>query len=294
MQLDGYLESHYRYFPAELFQTYVLYKRELFEEEYKKLFCKYPDCIVVEENDFHSDFLEIVNKVDTKYILFGVDDVAYFDSVDLGLIDETFDSYPDDIFGFSLRCGQNILESGKDEINDIAVRGQTIHRVNWVLGQTATTRYPFELCATIYRTPLIQEIISSTQNNNPIFKRLFTPGSLLIRVLGKVTSVRSILKFFGYFYSPNTVESWNCRWCQHNSGKLPNYLYFQKICASAIQVNMVNTSTKNDFDSDAEYTVEALNEKYKVGYRLDIDFVSDNKPTGTHCGVELFKLTRNL
>jgi len=57
---------------------------------------------------------------------------------------------------------------------------------------------------------------------------------------------------------------------------------------------MDNTSTKNDFDSDAEYTVEALNEKYKVGYRLDIDFVSDNKPTGTHCGVELFKLTRNL
>lgn len=57
---------------------------------------------------------------------------------------------------------------------------------------------------------------------------------------------------------------------------------------------MVNTSTKNDFDRAGEYTVEALNEKYKVGYRLDIDFVSENKPTWTHCGVEFFKLKKNL
>ncbi len=106
MQLDGYLESLYRYFPAELFQTYVLYKRELFEEEYKQLFCKYPDCIVIEENDFHSDFLKIVNKVDTKYILFGVDDVVYFGSVDFEIIDETFNSFPEDTFGFSLRFGK--------------------------------------------------------------------------------------------------------------------------------------------------------------------------------------------
>ncbi len=98
----------------------------------------------------------------------------------------------------------------------------------------------------------------------------------------------------GYFYGPNTLESWVCRWCQNNSELLPNYLYFQKNCASAIQVNMVNTSTKNDFDSAAEYTVEALNERYKTGYGLDIDFVARNKPTATHCGVEFFKLTKSL
>ena len=98
LQLDGYLKSLYRYFRPELFQTYLLYKVELFEEEYRQLFCKYPDCIVMEENDFHDDFVKIVNQVNTKYILFGVDDVAYFDSVDFGLIDDTFNRFPDGIF----------------------------------------------------------------------------------------------------------------------------------------------------------------------------------------------------
>ena len=38
-------------------------------------------------------------------------------------------------------------------------------------------------------------------------------------------------------------------------------------------------------------SVEHLNEKYKQGYRFDIDFVVNNKPTKTHCEQELFKLT---
>ena len=118
LQLDGYFESLYKYFRPELFQTYVLYKRELFEEEYKQLFCKYPDCRVIEENDFHSDFLEIVNKVDTKYILFGVDDVAYFDSVDFEVIDETFNRFPEDAFGFSLRFSKEGIESGNNLVSE--------------------------------------------------------------------------------------------------------------------------------------------------------------------------------
>jgi hypothetical protein len=100
LQLDGYLESLYRHFPAELIQTYVLYKQELFEEQYRQLFSKYLDCVVVKENDFHSDLLKIITQVDTKYILFGIDDVVYFDSVDFKVIDETFDKCSEDILGF--------------------------------------------------------------------------------------------------------------------------------------------------------------------------------------------------
>ena len=294
LQLDGYFESLYKYFRPELFQTYVLYKRELFEEEYKQLFCKYPDCIVIKENDFHSDFIEIVNKVDTKYILFGVDDVVYFNSVDFDVIDEAFAKFTEDIFGFSLRFSKESIRGGSDPVSEAVVAGQTIYSINWEQGRTPITRYPFELGATIYPTALVKKVINNTKNNNPLVSKLFSPSSVLIRMLGKVKSPRSILKSFGYFYGPNTLESWLCRWCQNNSELLPNYLYFQKICASAIQVNMVNTSTKNDFDSAVEHTVEALNERYKTGYRLDIDFVSKNKPTETHSGVESFKLTKNL
>lgn len=294
LQLDAYLESLYKYLPSKLIQTYILYKVELFEEEYAGLFSKYPDCIVIKEKDFFSDFLELLSEVDTKYILFGVDDVVYFDSVDCAVIDETFDRYPEEVFGFSLRLGKEAVKDGNDPISEAVVAGQTIYRLDWTQSRTPTTRYPFELCATIYPTRLVKKIIDSISNNNLLVKILFSPSSALVKVLGKVISTRSILKSFGYFYSPNTLESWNCRWCQNHSDELPSLLFFQKLCTSSIEVNMVNISTNNDFYGSAEHTVEALNNSYKQGYRLDIDFVVRNKPTGTHCGKESFRLVRKL
>lgn len=293
LQLEGYLESLYRYFPAKLFQTYVLCKEELFEEEYELLFRKYPDCVVIKEEDFHSDLLTLLSQINTKYILFGVDDVVYFDSVDFEVIDETFNRFPEDAFGFSLRFSKESIESGNDPVSEAVVAGQTVYRIDWTQGHTPTTRYPFELCATIYPTGLVKKVINNEMNNNLLIKRFFSPGSVLMKMLGQSKLRRRILKRFGYFFSPNTFESWNCRWCQNNSEKLPNYLYFQKHCASAMQMNMVNTSTNNEAIDSIEHAVEALNEKYKDGYRLDIDFVSQNKPTVTHCGRGYFKLIKS-
>ncbi|MDP7621186.1 MAG: hypothetical protein QGH27_04405, partial [SAR324 cluster bacterium] len=39
-----------------------------------------------------------------------------------------------------------------------------------------------------------------------------------------------------------------------------------------------------------EHTIEALNEKYKQGYKLDIDFVAQKKPKDTHCGQKHLRL----
>ena len=130
-------------------------------------------------------------------------------------------------------------------------------------------------------------------NNNPLIRTLFSPGSKVIKVLVTIISTRSILKSFGYFFSPNTLESWSCRWCQNHSQQLPEFLYFQKLCASAIQVNMVNTSTKNEANFSGGHTVEVLAEKYKQGYRFDIDAIEKNRPTGAHCGQDYFKLIKN-
>jgi len=292
LQLHGYFESLHRYFPAELIQTYVIYKVEMFKEEYERLFQKLPTCIVIEEKDFHGDFLRVLDGVKTPYILFGIDDVVYFDSVDLDIIDRTFREHGEDIFGFTLRFGAGMLKDTGDEIIDVAIDGQKVHRLNWKSGRTSRSRYPFELCATIYRTEIVKKIVRRTMNNNPVIKRLFRPNSFLIRNMGKIASPRSTLKAFGYFFSPNTLESWGCRWCQIHSGDLPAYLYFQNHCAAAIQLNMVNTSTKNLSEGSAAHTVERLNEKYKNGFRLDIDFICLNKPAGTHSGSECFRLVK--
>jgi len=293
LQLDAYLESLYRYFPSELIQTYIIYKVELFDEQYMQLFRKYLACTVVRENDFHSDFLKILSQVNTKYILFGIDDVVFFDSVEFDVINQTFREHSEDIFGFTLRFSPESLKDSNDIITDITVAGQKISRLNWKNGQTPHSRYPFELCCTIYATSLVKKVVSNTMSNNLLIRKLFSPDSVLIKALGKVISRRSILKSFGYFFRPNTLESWNCRWCQNNSDLLPSFTYFQKLCASALQVNMVNISARKGFEGDPGYAVEALAEKYKRGFRIDIDFVSQNKPTGTHAGTECFKLTKS-
>ncbi len=293
LQLEGYLRSLYKNFPAELIQTYIIYKVELFGDEYKSLFQKYSDCIVVEETDFHTDFLNIINNINTKYTLFGIDDVVYFDSVDFDVIEKTFSKYPDNFFGFSLRFSKDSLKDGNDFVDETTIADQTVYSIDWTKGQTPNTRYPFELCATIYPSALVKKVINNTMNNNLLVRKLFSPKSILIKSLGKVISTRSILKSFGYFFNPNTLESWNCRWCQKHSEQLPHFFYFQKLCASAIQVNMVNTSTDNSWDGTDEHTVEALNEKYKQGYRLDINSIANNKPTETDAGQDHFKLTIN-
>jgi len=293
LQLEGYLDSLYKHFPAGLIRTYVLYKQQLFGRQYQQVFGEHDNCIVVKENDFLSDFLKILGRINTEYILFGIDDVVYFDSVDFDVIEESFNKFSEDIFGFSLRFSEKNITDANDPVSKTVIAGQTVCSINWTQGRTPTTRYPFELCATIYKTALVKKIIDNVMNNNPLLKKLFSPSSALIRAFGKIKSPRPVLKSFGYFFSPNTLESWNCRWCQNHSEQLPAFLYFQKQCAAAIQVNMVNTSTSNTSEGFAEYTVEALAEKYKQRYRLDIDFVADNKPTQPHCGREYLRLTRN-
>jgi hypothetical protein len=225
--------------------------------------------------------------------LFGIDDVVFFESVDFDVIDRAFADLGPDVFGFTLRFSPDSLKNDPDVITAFGIAGQQVYRLNWKEGQTPHTRYPFELCCTFYASALVKRIIHSSMNSNPLIRKLLLPASPLIRALDMVGRKRSTLKNFGYFFSPNTLESWPCRWCRNNQQQLPDYTLFQKLCGSAIQVNRVNTSTENLFDGTAEHTVEALNDKYKQGYRLDIDFVAANRPTEPGCGQKYFKLIKS-
>jgi len=292
LQLEAYLESLYRYFPSDLIHTYIIYKVELFSEEYEQLFNRFQDCVVIKERDFHTDFMQVLAQIQTKYILFGIDDVVFFDSVDFEVIDRTFSEHSENIFGFTLRFSPESLQDSGDIITECSVSGETVYRLNWKKGQIKHTRYPFELCCTFYPTEIVKKIIYSSMSNNPVARSMFTPDSPLIKFFEKLGRKRSVLKRFGYLFSPNTLESWPCKWCQHNKDQLPEHTYFQRQCASAIQVNMVNTSTNNTHYGNENHTVEALNEKYINNYRFDIDFLAQNRPAESGCGQEYFKLTK--
>jgi hypothetical protein len=94
------------------------------------------------------------------------------------------------------------------------------------------------------------------------------------------------------FHKPNTLEGYCCRWCKNHRRKLPSHLYFQKFCASAIQINIVNTEIDNPIFGGREHTVEVLNEKYRDGCRFDIEAIRKNKPCHTHVGLEFFALIK--
>lgn len=292
LQLEGYLRSLQRYYSPGLIETSVIYKRGLFAAEYDSVFGQYRDIHVIVEDNFHKDVMNIIEGARTKYILFGIDDVVFFDGVDFELIDKTFEKAGEEIFGFTLRFAPAELKEGPDEFTNEEVDGQTVYKLDWTSGQTAHTRYPFELCCTFYRTEFVRKILAGTMSSSFMAKSFLGPDSVIVKMLPISKWRRSILKRFGFFFSPNTLESWPCRWSQRNSGVLPRFTYFQKICASAVQVNMVNTTTANTTDGTAEHTVEALNEKFRQGYRLDIDHIAQKRPRRPGCGKDYFRLVK--
>jgi len=113
LQLEAYLESLYKYLSPQLIQTYIIYRMDLFNQQYCELFERFTGCTVVREQNFHDDFVSLMEKIDSKYILFGTDDVVYYDSVSFAVIDAAFEKFPHDIFGFSLRLGPQGLADGK-------------------------------------------------------------------------------------------------------------------------------------------------------------------------------------
>ncbi len=292
MQLHGYLEGLRRCFSPELLRTVILYKPELFDAEYEYCFSQFPGCEIIRETDFHSDLLAAIHNTCTDYLLFGIDDVVYFDSVGLEVIEKAFEMLGSDLLGFSLRLDKRQMpediEAGN--LKEYKVDNQQVYGANWTKGKTENTQYPFELCATIYRTEDIKRIIAGTMKGGDFMHTRFAPCSFLTKLIGCVYPRRKLLKKLGYFYNPNTFESWCCRHVQNNSDGFGYLLAFQKICASAIQVNCVNTTTYNAWDDDENLTVERLNEKYKEGMRLDIDFIQKNPSQTPHVDRNYFRL----
>ena len=134
LQLEAYLESLYRHMPRAKIQTTIIYKMDLFREQYVDVFHRFSDCIIIEEVNFHNDFMDIIEQMDTRYVLFGTDDVVYYDTVDFAVIDETFRRFSDDIFGFSLRLSPTYLMDIENTITDVDDGGEKVFSLNWKKG----------------------------------------------------------------------------------------------------------------------------------------------------------------
>lgn len=290
LQLQAYLKSSQICFPPERVHTYILWKPELFDTEYQQVFDEFPNCRVIRETNFHDDFVRLINELDTEYVNFGTDDVVYYDRVELDVVKKTFEIFSGSIFGFSLRISPQNLIDPKECVSS-QVAGQTVWQIDWTKTQDKTAGYPFELNGTVYKTELVREILKTVSKEHPRMKKL-----LYESWVGKIISLFSSLKNFKpYVYTyrtPNSLEGLCARWCKAHKSRFPKDLFFQKLCASAIQVNIVNTEIDNPVDGGEKYSVEELNKQFTAGYRLDIQALKENKPQTTHAGKDCFQLKK--
>jgi hypothetical protein len=180
----------------------------------------------------------------------------------------------------------------KAEIHSHKINEHNVYSVNWKRAKDKTARYPFELNGTIYRTELVKEIISHFSKDRKVLKKIFNKDSIRVRILSKVLSMKNFLTLLETFHNPNNLEGHCYRWVKKHKHRYRKKLFFQKLCCSAIQVNLVNAVVDNPIDGSQEHTAEALNEKFKEGYRLDISYLEENKPRETHTGKKDFKLTK--
>jgi len=291
LQLHAYLASLYGQFPHAAMQTYVLYRKDKFSEQYEEVFSAFRHVKVIPEHNFHDDLYDLLMDLETPYVLFGTDDVVYFDGIDLMLVDQAFRAYPQTVFGFSMRLDPATLPA--TEICDrLEIGGQTVYRINWKTARDRTARYPFELDSTIYETSLVRQVLRPVATEHPFLRRLLFE-SPIANVLRCFSSMKDLRAYCDTYRNPNTYEGYCYRWCKTHKKQLPSHLLFQRLCASAVQVNRVNTAVENAIDGSDEHTVEALNEKFKRGYRLDIGFLHAHKPRATHVGRECFRLDRS-
>jgi hypothetical protein len=290
LQLMGYLESFLRHMGPVVERVHILYKQELFTPEYEQVFKAFPQCHVITEKDFHDDFLQVLAGIETPYVMFATDDVVYFDSVDFAVVERTFAEHRD-VFGFTLKFGPEYFADGRNPISPQMIGGQQVHRVNWTTATDVAAKYPWELNSTVYTTSFVREFLRPFSRDKPLLKRIFAPGSLALKLAGLVVSRKRVLYAVNTFHDPNYLEGLGYRRCRSHKSRLPPYLYFQRICATTLQINRVNTVIANPVYGGDEQSVETLNEKFRQGYRLDIAYLETNRPTHMRVGQEYFRLT---
>jgi len=291
LQLAGYLESFLRHMGAAVERVYVLYKQDLFPAEYEQVFAAFPQCRVIVEEDFHDDFLRVLAEVGTEYLIFATDDVVYFDSVDFAVVEQTFTQHRD-IFGFTLKLGSEYFADGRDPITAETLAGQSVYKVNWTTSNDMAAKYPWELNSTVYTTAFVRKFLKPFAQEKPRLKKIFAPDSVALKLAGLIVSRKRILSAVSTFHDPNYLEGLGYRWCRSHKSRLPSYLYFQRICATTLQVNRVNTVVANPVYGGDEHSVETLNDKFRQGYRLDTTYLEKNRPPCMRVGQEYFRLAK--
>lgn len=253
MQIHAYLES-------------ILFYSDISEEDITVILCEtkgidydkvintFPKVKWIKEENFEHDLKKVL-KESKKYIMFGCDDVVFVSHFSLVRAAEYL-SENNEVFGFSIRLGKNILPSPKSfkECNDII-------EWNWEAVKEIRFDYPWELDCTLYRK---EDVVELTMNEkNPIKNPNFYEAMITLDNRGE----RIKRKHMASYLKGNAV---------------------------VITVNRVQDSHPNGFDDCMTTDIVSLNRMYnEENNSLDIKKISEKYNHTIHVGADYFILRKN-
>lgn len=226
-------------------------------------------CKFLRQNNFLQDIKKIVNKSNSDYIWFMVDDLIYRDNFSIRKVENYLDSN-EDIDSFCLRLGKNITTKGRQP--------NFIRDDNGILvwdtkkGQGKHWNYFWELSSSIYRKKLVQEYLSKCLPDKETFPNPF--------------------EYHYYSSMPNT----------RSRGLVGLYLKLRyplrrrsaKVACFEVSkcfthgVNLV--AEINDKNRAESYSFKELHQKMLDGWI--VDFLSPIEPNSPNPGDKFFKLIK--
>lgn len=254
MQMHAYLESLLKYSDAkeEMISVILCETKEI---RYEKVKQNFPNVNWIMENNFEVN-LKCAIKQAKKFIMFGCDDVVFVHPFSLEKACNYLD-VKDQIFGFSIRLGKNILPFPENVIEDNGV-----FEWNWEETDAIGYDYPWELDCTVYRKEDVLRLLDEEKNA---------------------------------IKNPNFFEAIVSR--DNRSEKLQKkYLacFAQKGNAIVITVNRVQDSHPNGFDDSMLTDIYTLDKVYNdEDNTLDIEKISQMNTNVVHVDAEFFILRKD-
>jgi hypothetical protein len=186
LQLHGYLSSlFFCWRPVDAVSVAVLVRSEPpYQAAYDQVRAEFPQVEWRNETDFAADLTELVD-TPALYTCFGCDDDVFHSLVDTQEIERAFEAVPD-LFGFSLRLGENVTygmwgeQMPQPVFTPVNPSDNLREFLTWntrAVTSSADWAYPWEVLGTVYPSHVVRLTIAEITPSNP--SQLEARGSVL-------------------------------------------------------------------------------------------------------------------
>lgn len=252
MQLHAYLESLIKFSDVKQEMITVLYC-EMKDIRYDKVMNAFPQVRWIIEEKFEQNLKDAISKAG-EYIMFGCDDVVFTRNFSLQKA-AAYLKENDDVFGFSMRLGENIKPFPKNLSKD-----KDTLEWKWDCKEPHYN-YPWELDCTLYRK---EDVVRITDWEKKAIKNPNYYEGIITEDNRKELITRKNMA------------------CNKIHG-----------CAIVITVNRVQETHQNEFDDTLLTDIYSLDKQYNgEDNTLDIEKISQIDNEVVHVGAEYFFLRK--